>query len=95
VRGGDRDRRPDRRPGLRGRRPPGPRGDLAFLGDLDAGVEELGQARRIAETVGRVDEVARAFANLSGLLEAFGRLEEATEVALEGAELAAGQGLGR
>jgi DNA-binding CsgD family transcriptional regulator/tetratricopeptide (TPR) repeat protein len=69
--------------------------DLAFLGDLDAGVEELVQARRIAETVGRVDEVARAFASLSGLLEAFGRLEEATEVALEGAELAAGQGLGR
>jgi DNA-binding CsgD family transcriptional regulator/tetratricopeptide (TPR) repeat protein len=69
--------------------------DLAFLGDLDAGVGQLGQARRIAETVGKVDEVARAVANLSGLLEAFGELEEATEVALEGAELAAAQGLGR
>src|SRR5215213_6342989 len=69
--------------------------DLAFLGDLDAGVGQLDLARRIAETVGKVDEVARAFASLAGLLEAFGRLREATEVALEGAELAAGQGLGR
>jgi DNA-binding CsgD family transcriptional regulator/tetratricopeptide (TPR) repeat protein len=69
--------------------------DLAFLGDLEAGIGQLDLARQIAETVGKVDEVARAFANLSGLLEAFGRLEEATEVALEGAELAAGQGLGR
>jgi DNA-binding CsgD family transcriptional regulator/tetratricopeptide (TPR) repeat protein len=69
--------------------------DLAFLGDLDAGVAQLGEARRIAETVGKVDEVARAFASLSGLLESFGELEEATEVALEGAELAAGQGLER
>jgi DNA-binding CsgD family transcriptional regulator/tetratricopeptide (TPR) repeat protein len=69
--------------------------DLAFLGDLEAGVEQLRQARRIAETVGKVDEVARAFANLSGLLETFGELEAATAVALEGAELAASQGLGR
>jgi DNA-binding CsgD family transcriptional regulator len=42
-----------------------------------------------------VDEVARAFATLSGLLEAFGELEAASAVALEGAELAASQGLGR
>jgi DNA-binding CsgD family transcriptional regulator/tetratricopeptide (TPR) repeat protein len=69
--------------------------DLAFLGDLQAGVGQLALARRIAETVGKVDEVARASANLSGLLETFGELEEATEVALEGAELAAAHGLGR
>jgi DNA-binding CsgD family transcriptional regulator len=69
--------------------------DLAFLGDLEAGVEQLGEARRIAEAVGKVDEVARASATLSGLLEAFGELEAATTVALEGAELAANQGLGR
>ena len=69
--------------------------DLAFLGDLKAGVGQLSEARRIAEAVGKVDEVARAFATLSGLLEAFGELEAATAVALEGAELAASQGLGR
>jgi DNA-binding CsgD family transcriptional regulator/tetratricopeptide (TPR) repeat protein len=69
--------------------------DLAFLGDLEAGVEQLREARRIAEAVGRVDEVARTFATLSGLLEAFGELEAATKVALEGAEMAASQGLGR
>ena len=69
--------------------------DLAFLGDLEAGVEQLRQARRIAEAVGKVDEVARGFATLSGLLETFGRMESAAEVALEGAELAASQGLGR
>jgi DNA-binding CsgD family transcriptional regulator/tetratricopeptide (TPR) repeat protein len=69
--------------------------DLAFLGDLEAGVEQLRQARRIAEAVGRVEEVARALASLSGLLETFGKLEAAAEVALEGADLAASQGLGR
>ena len=69
--------------------------DLAFLGDLDAGVEQLREARRIAEAVGKVDEVARSSAVLSGLLESFGELEEATAVALEGADLAVSQGLGR
>jgi DNA-binding CsgD family transcriptional regulator/tetratricopeptide (TPR) repeat protein len=69
--------------------------NLAFLGDLAAGVGQLGEARRIAEAVGKVDEVARALATLSGLLEAFGELEAATAVAMEGAELAASQGLGR
>ncbi len=69
--------------------------DLAFLGDLDAGVGQLSEARRIAEAVGKVDDVARALATLAGLLEAFGELEAATAVAVEGAELAASQGLGR
>jgi DNA-binding CsgD family transcriptional regulator len=69
--------------------------DLAFLGDLEAGVTQLREARRIAEAVGKVDEVARTFATLSGLLEAFGELEAAATVALEGAEVAASQGLGR
>ena len=69
--------------------------DLAFLGDLEAGVEQLDLARRIARSVGKVDEVARTFAVLSGLLEAFGRLEEAARIAAEGADEAAGRGLGR
>jgi DNA-binding CsgD family transcriptional regulator/tetratricopeptide (TPR) repeat protein len=69
--------------------------DLAFLGDLEAGVAELLGARRIAEAVGRVDEVARCIATLSGLLESFGELEAAATAALEGADQAASHGLGR
>jgi DNA-binding CsgD family transcriptional regulator/tetratricopeptide (TPR) repeat protein len=69
--------------------------DLAFLGDLEAGVGELAEAHRIVEAVGTVDQVARTFATWSGLLETFGRLEAAAGLALEGAELAASQGLGR
>ena len=69
--------------------------DLAFLGDLEAGVQELTEARRIAEVVGRVDEVARCYAMLSGLLETLGALDAAATVALEGAEQAASHGLGR
>jgi DNA-binding CsgD family transcriptional regulator/tetratricopeptide (TPR) repeat protein len=69
--------------------------DLAFLGDLHAGVKELGEARRIAQTVGRVDEVARCSATLSGLLESFGEMEAAATVAMDGADLAASHGLGR
>jgi tetratricopeptide (TPR) repeat protein len=44
-------------------------GGPGLLGDLEAGVEQLRQARRIAEAVGKVDEVARGIATLSGLLE--------------------------
>jgi DNA-binding CsgD family transcriptional regulator/tetratricopeptide (TPR) repeat protein len=69
--------------------------DVAFLGDLQAGVRQLGEARRIAGTVGRVDEVARCSATLSGLLDTFGDWEASATVALDGAELAASQGLGR
>ncbi len=69
--------------------------DLAFLGDLDGGIEQLRQACRIAATVGKADDVARALTALSGVLEVFGRLEEATTVALEGAEAAGRQGLAR
>ncbi len=69
--------------------------DLAFLGDLDAGVSELQEARRIAEALGRVDETARCYAMLSGLLETFGELDTAATVALAGAEQAASHGLGR
>ena len=69
--------------------------DLAFLGDLDACVKELREARRIAETLGRVDEVARCSATLAGLLESFGDLEDAATMALEGAALAASHGLER
>jgi DNA-binding CsgD family transcriptional regulator len=69
--------------------------DLAFLGDLEAGVTELREARRISEAVGRVDELARCTATLSGLLVSFGEFEAAATVALQGADSAASHGLGR
>jgi DNA-binding CsgD family transcriptional regulator len=69
--------------------------DLAFLGDLEGGIEQLRAARRIAETVAKVDDLARALTSLAGVLEVFGRLEEATTIALEGAEMAGRQGLAR
>ncbi|HZD01453.1 MAG TPA: AAA family ATPase [Actinomycetes bacterium] len=58
--------------------------DLAFLGDLEGGIEQLRQACRIAETAAKADDLARALTALAGVLEAFGRLEEATSVGLEG-----------
>ena len=61
-------------------------------GDLEAGVEQLDQARRIAQAVGKVDDVARAFAVLSSLLDAFGELQAAVAVALDGADEAAESG---
>jgi predicted ATPase/DNA-binding CsgD family transcriptional regulator len=68
---------------------------LAFLGDLQAGIAELRQAREIAEELGRADDVARVMATLSGLLETFGEFEQGAQVAAEGAQLAATHGLGR
>ena len=50
--------------------------DLAFLGDLEGGIEQLRAACRIAETVAKVDDLARALTSLAGVLETFGRLEE-------------------
>src|SRR4029453_4119778 len=104
VRGGDRHRRPDRRPGRGGGAPPGPGGGaargalgggLAFLGAREGGVGELAEAHRIVEAVGTVDQVARTFATWSGLLETFGGLEAAAGLALEGAEGAGRPGPGR
>jgi len=69
--------------------------DLAFLGDLEGGIEQLRAACRIAQTVAKADDLARALTALAGVLETFGRLEEATTVALEGAEVAGRQGLAR
>jgi DNA-binding CsgD family transcriptional regulator len=69
--------------------------DLAFLGDLEGGIEQLRAACRIAGAVAKVDDLARALTALSGVLETFGRLEEAATVALEGADAAGRQGLAR
>lgn len=58
---------------------------LAMLGEVDAGVQELLHARRIAdEELDDVDDVARAIVNLHSVLFDVGRLEESAAVSLDG-----------
>lgn len=68
--------------------------DLAQLGEVDRGVEHLRESRRLAEEIGDLDDVLRAYVNLAEvLLTAANRLEEAATVALEGARRADSVGL--
>jgi DNA-binding CsgD family transcriptional regulator len=68
--------------------------DLACLGDPEAGVERLRESLAIADEVGDLDDLARAYLNLSELLAGpLNRLDEALELALEGVELARRVGL--
>jgi DNA-binding CsgD family transcriptional regulator/tetratricopeptide (TPR) repeat protein len=61
--------------------------DLAYLGDPRTAVAHLQEARRIAEHVGDLDDLLRAYLNLSDLLAGpLNRLEEALTVSLEGIE---------
>ncbi|HVF13430.1 MAG TPA: AAA family ATPase, partial [Acidimicrobiales bacterium] len=57
----------------------------AYLGQGDAGLDCLDQARRIADELGRVDDLQRAWFNLSTALAVLGRLAEAEATAVEGA----------
>lgn len=58
---------------------------LAMLGEVDAGVQELLLARRIAEEeLDDVDDVARAIVNLHSVLFDAGRLQESADVSLDG-----------
>jgi predicted ATPase/DNA-binding CsgD family transcriptional regulator len=68
--------------------------DLACLGDPDAAVEHLTAARAIAEEVGDLDDLARAYLNLAEILAApLDRIDEAVEVARDGIALCAEVGL--
>jgi predicted ATPase/DNA-binding CsgD family transcriptional regulator len=70
--------------------------DLSCLGDPEAGVEHLRLALEIAGEVGDLDDLARAYLNLSELLGGpLNRLEEALRLALEGVELSRRVGLAR
>jgi DNA-binding SARP family transcriptional activator len=70
--------------------------DLAYLGDIDAGVSRLLEARRIAEEIGDRDDIGRAYLNLSHLFAvAADRPDEALQIALEGIEDARRLGLAR
>jgi DNA-binding CsgD family transcriptional regulator len=57
--------------------------DVAYLGDLDKGLAMLAEARAIAEEVGNVDDVARAWANIVDLHNIAGRYEDTPRLALE------------
>jgi tetratricopeptide (TPR) repeat protein len=60
----------------------------AMTGDLDTGIADLQEARRIAEEVNSFEDLYRADGNLAFVLEKAGRVEKAVEVALRGLELA-------
>ena len=65
---------------------------LVYLGQGDAGLDRLHQARGIADELGRVDDLHRAWFNLSTALAALGRLAEAESTALKGAAAVGGMG---
>ena len=68
--------------------------DLACLGRPDAAVEHLSAARAIAEEVGDLDDLARAYLNLAEILAApLDRTDEAVRVAREGVALCEAVGL--
>jgi DNA-binding CsgD family transcriptional regulator/tetratricopeptide (TPR) repeat protein len=56
--------------------------------DPEAAVAHLRQARALASNIGRLDEVFRAYANLTTILDLDGRREAAVEAAYEGIEAA-------
>jgi DNA-binding CsgD family transcriptional regulator len=70
--------------------------DLAFLGDGDGAVEQLREARDIAEEVGDLDDLARAHLNLADtLVGILGRSAEGVEEARRGVERCRALGLAR
>ncbi len=64
-------------------------------GDVEGGLDDLGAALRIAEAVDNVDDIGRAFANKTWMLELAGRLEDAVAVAERGVATTAQLGLMR
>jgi DNA-binding CsgD family transcriptional regulator len=60
--------------------------------DPDAATAHLTEARALAEAVGRLDEIFRATANLTTILDLHGRREEAVEAAMESIEMARASG---
>ena len=67
--------------------------DEGWGGHPEAGVRHLREARGLAERSGRLDEVFRAIANLTTILDLLGRREEAVEIARDGIETARRFGL--
>jgi DNA-binding CsgD family transcriptional regulator/tetratricopeptide (TPR) repeat protein len=68
-------------------------GNLGFLGDRDTCIEYMRESLRICEELGDADGIVRAYVNMSEMIDQDGRVEEAANVALEGARRAAELGL--
>ena len=66
--------------------------DLVYLAQGDVGLDCLGQAHTIAEELGLVDDLQRAWFNLSTATAVLGRLADAEAIALEGAAVVGGLG---
>jgi tetratricopeptide (TPR) repeat protein len=60
----------------------------AMTGEVDAGIADLEEARRIADEVGSFEDLYRAYGNQTFALENAGRVEEAVELALRGLAVA-------
>jgi DNA-binding CsgD family transcriptional regulator len=69
--------------------------DVALLGDVDVGIGNLHDSRRIAEEIGNVDDIARSYANLASVLAWAGRYDEAIAEHEEAIEVSRRMGLGR
>ena len=67
----------------------------AMNGEVDAGIADILEAKVIAEEVGVVDDIGRAYANWTWVLDTTGRLEAAIEAAEAGIEATARLGLMR
>ncbi|MEO7117558.1 MAG: LuxR C-terminal-related transcriptional regulator, partial [Candidatus Limnocylindrales bacterium] len=68
--------------------------DMAYLGQFDRGLEVLEQATDIARRSGRLDDLMRAYANRTTLLDLDSRREQALAVVNEGMRDARAAGLG-
>jgi len=60
--------------------------NLGFSGDRTTAIEYLRESLQMTEELGDGDGLARAYLNLSEMLDQDGRIEEAAEVALAGAD---------
>jgi DNA-binding CsgD family transcriptional regulator len=69
--------------------------DRAAFGDVDGALEDMAAALRIAEAVGIVDDIGRAYANWTWILDFAGRLEEAVAMAEAGVAMSERMGLMR
>ena len=67
----------------------------AVAGDVDEALDDIRAALGIAEEVGNLDDIGRAYANWSWILEVGGRLDESIEVAEAGVALSERVGLMR
>src|SRR5262249_19332458 len=68
--------------------------DLAYLGEYGTAVSYLREARQIAEEAGDLDDLFRAYLNLSDLLAGpLNRVEEGLAVALDGVQQSTRMGM--